>query len=266
MKRWQRIFLIVFFSGFIFLGGISWTGTQASLEGKFFDLFLRFKPKLRAPQEIILVEVDEEVKEDGLWPWKEAWLIYLINYLSGLGVKAIWIDPLLEKYILPGHSLLKSAQTRAPVFYAHKDSPEIQDKDLIFDRDGKIRRYRLFSHEGENSLRQTFLAYKGKGEEKLPEEFLINYQKWSYGEIEKYTYFDLVISVFLSFHRENPRIDFSRFRDKICILALSPTLQNKFYPTPFRSVSPLEIRLQAFNNLLRGNFLHKLRNRENVGT
>ncbi|MCM8766281.1 MAG: SpoIIE family protein phosphatase [Candidatus Omnitrophica bacterium] len=260
MKRWQKVYLSFFSLGFLFLIFSSLWGLCACWERKWFDWFLRFKPRGKIPSEIILVEIDEALKAEGLWPWKREWLVYLINYLSALGTKAIWVDSSLKNYLFEEHPLLKSAQARTSLFYPRGDSLETVGEDLFFDRDGKIRRYRLYR---DSLIRQIYFVYKGE-EKNLPEEFLIHYHKWGYGEIEKYSYFDLVLSIFLLSRQENPRIDFSRFKDKICVIALAPEIENKFYPTPFYLASPLEIRLQVLSNLLREDFLYPLKRGENT--
>ncbi|MCM8783280.1 MAG: SpoIIE family protein phosphatase [Candidatus Omnitrophica bacterium] len=266
MRKSQKICIRILSLGFFILIFSSLLGWHDSIELKIYDFFLKFRPKGNSSNSLIILEVEEEVREDGLWPWKKEWLPYLVNYLSGLGVKAILVDSSLKKYIDFEHPFLKSPPTKTQIFYPQENSLDFEDRDLILDQDGKIRRYRLFLEGKKSLVLQTYLSYM---EEDLSfpfhKEFLINYDKNKYSGVERYTYFNLVISIFLSSRQESPKIDFSRFKDKICIIGMAPVVVNKSYPTPFNLTSPLEIRLQVLDSLLRSKFLHRANRWGNTG-
>jgi|GEM_PF-2597272 len=254
MRKRERKTTIFFIGGFFFLVIIFSLFCKNS-EYKFYDFFTKITPKEAPAKELILIEIEEETRKDGFWPWRNEWLVYLINYLSSLGVKAIFVDPSLEESLIFEHPLLKVSETNTFIFYPHKDSLEKEDRDLIFDRDKKVRRYSLTE---DSLILKTFLAYRGLSEKNFPKNFLIRYNKPKIHKIEKYSYYDLVISIFLSSRGEVPKVDFSYFKNKLCIIGLSPSLIKKLYPTPLGWASSLEIRMEALNNLMKGKILRRI--------
>lgn len=252
MKKWEKGLFISFLSGVFLVLSISFFRLHQGIENKVLDFFFKITPKEIPAEDLILINIEEEIGEDGLWPWRNDWLVYLINYLDGLGTKAVLVDSSLRKYLISDHYLLKPNKTGTFLFYPEEHSPESDDKDLIVDKDNKVRRYNL-----KKSLILNLVSLFQKEKKELPEEILIKYNKWPYQAIETYSYFDLVISIFLTFHKETPKINFSRFKNRICIIGLSPSVINKVYPTPLGFLSSLEIRLQVLNNLIKGNLIHQ---------
>jgi len=68
-------------------------GPFESVHSKLYDLSLRARGSLSAPQEVVIVAVDDaSVASLGRWPWPRKKTAELIDLLSRAGAKAIAVD------------------------------------------------------------------------------------------------------------------------------------------------------------------------------
>jgi CHASE2 domain-containing sensor protein len=269
---------------------------NASFENKVYDLFMKLRPMQSPPPDLIYLKIDEEIKEEGFWPWGKHWLGYLINFLSGTGIKAIGIDSSLARFAshLRNDHLLKAAESRVPVIYPLQ-APFLATKDseLVLDSDKKVRRFVLFSQtQGKISFSLALrlaLFYLGATEQDLSftqnkkleirspsskkrsvpllqgGQVLINYHRWDKPGIKEYTYLDVVFSAFLLSRREKPTVNFDEFKNKILILGMCPKIIKENYITPLKTNCPaLEIQLNVLSNIIENNFVRKLKSEGNL--
>ncbi len=293
-KKWHKVYCVIVSSVFLLLLLCSIFRIHELLEFKVYDLFMGIKPEKAMPAPINFLIIDEEVKDEGLWPWKENWLAYLVNFLSGIGVKAVVIDPSLERFVpqIIRHPLIKTAETRTAILYPETDFSRSRGEDLIPDRDKRVRRFALCSLNGElllSAVLKTSLVYLGAEQENLRlinnraieinldgvkkiiiplldrGETLINYKKQNISGINRYTYFDIAFSAFLHSRQEIPPVNFDDFEGKVCFVGTRPAKPGYRHPTPVgTNWSALEIRANMLENIINKDFLRSLRNEENL--
>ncbi len=276
--EWKKKLFLVYSVIFLFLVIVSATRLNSRCEYCIYDLFMNFGPQKASTEDIIYLRIEEEVKGDGFWPWGKDWLAYLVNFLSGLGVKVIGIDPTLAESTqeINHQYMFKSAASKTPVFWADTfDYP-----DLVVDRNNKVRSINL-AFKRDNiyypslvlNMAMAYLGFpergfsvKGKqihiGHDReifIPlsekDSSLILYNKEFASRIKEYSYFDVAFSAFLASRKENPAVDFAKFKDKICLIGSSVPSKVKSHITPKGVYSASYIRLNMLENIISSNFI-----------
>ncbi|MCX5657880.1 MAG: SpoIIE family protein phosphatase [Candidatus Omnitrophica bacterium] len=276
--EWKKKLFLIYSAIFLFLVIASAIRLNSRCEYCIYDLFMSFKPQKQPVEDIMYLKVEEEVKEDGFWPWGKDWLAYLVNFLSGLGVKAIGIDPTLaESAQQVSHQyMFKSAASKTPVFWADVSNYP----DLALDRNNRVRSANLvFKRDNiyyPSLVLNMAMAYLGLSERdfsvkgrqihighdreiSIPlsekDSSLILYNREFASRIEEYSYFDVAFSAFLASRKENPAVDFAKFKDKVCLIGLSIPSKVKSSNMSKSVYSPSYIRLNMLENIISSNFI-----------
>jgi CHASE2 domain-containing sensor protein len=257
-------------------------------------LDVRYQGRPRQPMnpDVLLVEIGEDsIQKIGRWPFSRDWHATLVNILAHYGAKAVFFDVIFGEEET-GDEELREASTKIDVYYpivfesiekkgsvltaARYDVPLLEAfarvaKKVCFintpvDCDGKVRRMPLSIEYKGNLYPAASLALAGSytgyslDDFRVPTDedlyMLINFPaKWK-DSFNHLSYVDIITSHYLVTQGQEPVVDLSTLKDKVCFIGLTATGTHDIRPVPMETLYPgVGVHASAFNTLVMGAFI-----------